>query len=572
MKKTAAALLLLQAALHGAVVYPERFGAVPGDGRDDTAAVQKAADYCSAHPGSVLAFRRKGRYDFFAGKNPKRKTTSILFRQARNLGVKGNGATLVFHGLTRALVFEECAGVVVVDLTIDWERPPFSVGKLLRNEGRVVDVELLPGFDLEGGEPVEAFMEYDPETRRPLRRGADVYHAVERTELAGERLFRMHLKRPVRLQAGSLLVLRHQVYIYNALSFGKCRNVRVERVTVHAAPGMGLHAHHTGNVLLRRFRVLPRPGRIMSTTADATHFNSCRGRIEIRDCVFEGMGDDAVNVHGMYHKVVERAGARTVLTRCRNGWIMEPAVGDRMEFTDFRTLLPYWTDVLAAVEIDRAAKLHRLTFRRPLPVALKAGDVLGNVEWAPRLLITGSTVRANRARGFLVQTRDALIEGNTFEYVSGAALHITCDADYWTESIGTRKVRVRRNVIRGVNYGAAMGPAAIRVFADIKGGKPAACGAHRDITIEENTIEDTDNAAIFLGSTDGALVRKNLIRNPCRDPNRPEGRAAIFLLNCRNVKVEENTVTGGPDMEDLVRLGAGCEEKTIRLRDNRRGG
>ena len=42
----------------------------------------------------------------------------------------------------------------------------------------------------------------------------------------------------------------------------------------------------------------------MSTNTDATHFSSCYGKLTLQNCVFEGHGDDAVNVHNYDHAFV----------------------------------------------------------------------------------------------------------------------------------------------------------------------------------------------------------------------------------------------------------------------------
>ena len=72
----------------------------------------------------------------------------------------------------------------------------------------------------------------------------------------------------------------------------------VSDVTVFTGPGMGLVGSISTNISLKHFNILLRPGsgRMMSTTADATHFSGCKGTIALEDCIFEGMGDEGINV------------------------------------------------------------------------------------------------------------------------------------------------------------------------------------------------------------------------------------------------------------------------------------
>lgn len=168
----------LRAKEDGPVIRASQFGAAPDDGKDDTAAVQAAIDKLVTVDGARLVFE-KGQYDFAAGKNPRSKRVAMLFRDAKNITIDGRAATLMFSGLTSSLVFQRCRGVTVRDLTIDWARPPFSVGTVKATSKQSLDVQVEPAFPVKGGEPVEALMEYDPATRLPRRRGREAYHVVQ---------------------------------------------------------------------------------------------------------------------------------------------------------------------------------------------------------------------------------------------------------------------------------------------------------------------------------------------------------------------------------------------------------
>jgi hypothetical protein len=76
---------------------------------------------------------------------------------------------------------------------------------------------------------------------------------------------------------------------------------------------MGIYASLTSNIELSGVAVAKKAGRPMSITADAVHFSSCAGAIVIRDSLFEGQGDDGLNVHGKWQikrRRVRLSGAR----------------------------------------------------------------------------------------------------------------------------------------------------------------------------------------------------------------------------------------------------------------------
>ncbi len=551
-----------------AVISAADLGAIPDDGQDDSAALAAAFAKCRGSAGARLVLA-KGQYDLRFG---DRRGPTLLARDCRDLTIDGQNATLMFSGVCSALTFRNVRGLTVKDLAIDWARPPFSVGAVVATGERSFDIQIEPEFPVAGGEPVGAFMQYDPQTRRPAARGLDVYEQVESTELLRPQVLRVKLKKAVAVKPGMLLVLRHQVYSHNAIDLGECDDVRIEDVTVHTTPGMGVHGSFLGALTIRRFNVVPRPRsrRVMSATADGMHFNCCYGPIVIEDCTFEGMGDDALNVHGIFMEVTQRAGERTVLATCRNNWILAPRPGDAIEFTDPATVLPYATGRVAEVTADRPAGNMRIEFADPLPERLKVGDAMGDAAWAPKLRVGGCTVRHNRARGFLVQTRDAVIENNRFEGCTGAGIHVTADFGYWRESIGTRNVAVRGNTFVGCNRGPAMAEAAVNVFAHVKDWRHAPQpGVHREVVIENNTIRDTDNSAVFIGATDGFVVRGNRIEQSCRAPTRGGGRDAIHLLNSRNGRIEGNVIppeSRGAGQQRDVGFGPGCDLDTITVK------
>ncbi|MEI6915079.1 MAG: hypothetical protein WCL39_08105, partial [Armatimonadota bacterium] len=264
----------------------------PSDaGEDDTLVVMAALEKCKGAPNPRLVFT-KGTYHFAQGKNPKAPTASMAASQIDDLTIDGQGSELIFSGLTTCFAFSACKNLTIKNLAIDWQRPPFSTGKVIAVSGKTFDVDVEAQYPVKGGEPVSAFMDWDPNTRTYKRNGLDVYYSVEKTELVRPQVLRVFVNREVPIEVGSVAVLRHQVYAYNSFVFDRCENVRVEKVNVYTCPGMAMVASHCTNMHLERFNVIPRPGtdRLMSTTADAFHFKANKGLIRIKDCVMDGMG------------------------------------------------------------------------------------------------------------------------------------------------------------------------------------------------------------------------------------------------------------------------------------------
>jgi parallel beta-helix repeat protein len=328
---------------------------------------------------------------------------------------------------------------------------------------------------------------------------------------------------------------------------------------------MGVYGVDSTAFKLLRFRTMIRPGsgRWMSTTADATHFNTCRGTITLEDCLFEGMGDDATNLHLMYMEITRKPDRRTLRLTCKvrgNQWTPRslPRPGDNLEIGGSpNPLTPYCVATVKSVETDNSAKEIIVTFTSDLPERTAAGDTVGNASACPRARIRNCVVRNNRARGMLIQTRDVLLENNRFEHCSGAALHIASDVNYWKEGIGVRDVLIRNNSFIGCNFGAGRRGAVVDIFAEV-GSELAPPGVHRDITLVGNTFEDPDGSAIHVNSADGVTIKNNTITGS-RD-------VAIAVDYSRNVHIAGNTLIDGD--KGGLKIGKNCDRQTVTIQDN----
>ena len=534
-----------------------RFGAVPDDGQDDTVAFIAAFKEAQAK-GDKRVVIPKGRYDLRADGNPDRRDTLLPVARLDGLVIEGRGAELMMSGMAGVFTFVECKKLTVRGLTIDWQRPPFSEGTVVATAPRHFDVKVLDTYPVKGGEPVGAFMSYHADTRLPDGLGLDVYNSVERTELIAPQVLRVHLTRDIPVPVGKLLVLRHQVYARNAFVFHRCSDVAVSDVTVYCTPGMGLVCGVTTNVSLKRFCVLIRPGsgRLMSATADATHFSGCKGTVSLQDFVFEGMGDDGVNVKsGLYLIVRKRLDEHTVLGQHNLKMADLPDAGDTMEMAHVDTLSPFASGKVRLAKMEPGeGNLHRVEFKTPLPAELRDGDVLGNASRVPKLRMLRCTVRANRARGVLCQTRDAVIDGCTFQNCTSAGVLVLTEVVYFFESIGTRNVTVRNSRFENCNMGAASAEGDLCALASLKDSAyPAKPGVHRDVTFEGNHIVGTSESAIFAVGVDGLKVRGNIVEQACLRSSRESGVNGIRIKDCARVVVEGNRI-------DPTRQGAGMTE------------
>ena len=98
-------------------------------------------------------------------------------------------------------------------------------------------------------------------------------------------------------------------------------DVRLENVRVINGPGMGILPIHTKNIYLDKVRFMydHESEGIITNQADAVHAFACSGDFSFTDCVFEGMIDDAINIHSQFYLLEKMDGNHITLKHTELG-------------------------------------------------------------------------------------------------------------------------------------------------------------------------------------------------------------------------------------------------------------
>jgi parallel beta-helix repeat protein len=525
---------------------------------DNAPAITAALNTLNQRGGGTLVLK-KGDYPLRAGPpipEAPNYRLCVIAHELKNITIDGSGAKLICLDNVGIFGFSNGSNITIKNLSIDYDPPPFSSGKIVRIKAdeQAFDIEPTPGNAPIDGRIVQAILAYDAQKQRLSKGGWEVYQSQgERDNDPIKRqpdgTFRVFQKRGTSLpQVGWHVVLRHQVYGRNAISFMDCKDVTLQDVLINTSPGMGLYAGRCTNVTLNGFSVKPLGDRWMSTTADATHFLACRGTVTIANSEFRSMGDDAVNIHGRYGLVTERIDDRTLAVangrmhpyydKERNPW-EQPQTGDVLEFgSPQQPLLAIGTLTVASAITDPARKRTIVTLTQPLPREVVADCVLANVSATPVVRITSSAVQRNRARGFLLQSRDVKVSNCKFEDVTGPGIQVCADTDEWWESLGSRDVEITDCAFTRCNFGVARRTAALEIFASLKNNHPAGPGAHQRLRIAGNTFTDNAGHAIALSSSSDVTIENNRVTGG--------DKTAIRVISSTNVRIIKNDSIDAP--------------------------
>jgi hypothetical protein len=543
------------------------FGVVPGSGEDATAGIRAALSAARVVSGPVTIVFPPGRYDLFAASATSHrwfisnhdslspKHVAIPICGFEELTIESVGAQLVFHGRVLPLAISDSEKVTVRGVSIDFERPFHSQAEVLSSDDGVVELAIGTEYPHEvvdeqlrmivdgGGERVWACMEFEGETGRIAFDTGDRPFRGRVEELAPGRVRVDGIgHRPT---VGNTLVLRHGGRPHPGVFVQRSAEVFFDRVTVHQAEGMGFLVQRTRDFTLTGGGVHLAPGtsRVFTTSADATHFSNCSGTVEVRDALFEGMMDDAINVHGTYLQVqgVEPGGA--VLARFKHSQSTGfdfALPGDRLRFVRSDTLLPYVEFPLA-----RARRLSDtdllLTFAGGPPAGLSAGDGIENAEATPAVFFRGNVVRNNRARGALFSSpRRTVVEDNLFDHSSGSAILLAGDCNGWFESGACQDVLIRNNrFVNCLTSRYQFTKAVISIHPEIPDLEGQQHPYHGNVRIEGNEFVTFDSPLLFARSVGGLVFRGNRIVPSEAYPALLPGRPRIHHEGCREVVIEE---------------------------------
>ena len=411
-------------------------------------------------------------------------TNAIVFPliERDGLAIEGSGSTLIFHGCTTPFAVIASRNVTLRGLTIDWATPFHVEGDVVAVDpnGCWVELDVPAQFSYRVGadgrfffvnegceqEGIKNLLAFDPERRESAFKTTDEFlkgrDGGERkrcfAEAIAPRRLRLTLSRRFNSvpATGQRLLLMPPRRIAPAVFVSDSSNIALEDVVIRHAGAMGLIAQTSRDIALERCVVAPAPdsGRFVSTTVDATHFVNCSGRITIRDCSFANHIDDAVNVHGIYQRVVERlpdGQLRTERAEYQQRGIETVRTGDVITLADGASVNVYHRSRVTAAHYpdDRYALL---TLDAP-PARVRQGDVVNTVSRQAGLSMEGCTVARNRARGVLVSTLGPVTLRNNRFHTPGSAIRISGGVDLWYESGPTSDVLIAGNLFENCKYG-----------------------------------------------------------------------------------------------------------------------
>lgn len=530
-------------------------------------------------------------------------STAFPIFNLNDLVIDGQGSMFIFHGKMVPFLIDNSKNITVKNVSVDWAMSFHSEGLIVANnpKEKSFDMKISDDYPYEIRneqlvfvkeyyehelgqtilyDPVRKAIMFDTESYTNLStiKKVKVQHNIDKIQYKykvdprGKDLKKIGNENQLRveeLEPGLVRVYNHKRKLppvgmiltskgdqsinrlAPAFRITHTNGFNAKNVNVHHAGGMGLIAENSSDLILDGFNVTASKGRMVSTSADATHFVGCRGKVQLINCTFQNQLDDATNVHGTYQEIVDvldenRLGVRMGHSQ-QQGFVIGGANDSIGLVRLSESFFDYAKLTIKSVEFING-RYQIITFNEKLPKEVQAGDLIENLDAYPDLLVENCTISSNRARGLLISNPKNTVIRNNFFSTEMEAILIPVESSHWFESGNAANVLIEKNTFQDcVHSGQDRG--VIRFETDDDNENIA----FKNVQIINNTFNHFDNYILEIHNMDGLLVKGNKITNSGTFPQLFPNNPAVSVKASKNIVFENNTYEGKVPADKLLK-------------------
>lgn len=496
--------------------------------------------------------------------------THILLNKVNKFTLEGNGSWFYFENQASALKLSNCDNVTIKNLNIDYDPLPYVQGTVVSISDNTTPRTFVfkpdPGYTM----PEKLLDDKKNTTERRIflwdkatgllkknQMGMDIVHEPQAIKKLADGNYEVKTwiwwgrsLKEAGFEPGIPVTMLRRAG--RAIRMEVCGRIELDNVDVYAS-GFVAYVGHQGDgpFIIRNCDLKRRPGtdRLLSGNADGFNIRGILKGAIIENCSAEAIGDDCVNLQGVYYKVFKQVSPTELIvatTTSNDGahpvWHFisgdpwnDPArpgnkklktwafLGKRqvLEKTALNYTIPSdrkmhaWA---AASRYQPGKSYPALKVKLDAPIKVDENSIF----WSENSIVKGSVIRNNVfhnnvARGIRLQTIDAVVENNKISYTTGCALSLAGQPGFWGESTNCQNVVIRNNVFK--DSGRCGGNAAITmtVEGDQEKAEPIA-----NILFERNQIINPRGSGIELSGCDNIRLIDNIITGLASLPYQPE--------------------------------------------------
>jgi len=417
--------------------------------------------------------------------------TAFWLHGLKNVTLDFGGAVITLHGKIQPFMIDECENITIKNAVIEYERSFHTEFDIVERNETELHLKVKDRFPcrVENG----YFIPYcnDWEIRDLHESGCHFIQAFDSETKAGKGMKVIYLGEEVKLlesppianiehvkvrkdgdtiifkgtfpekwEKGTTAVLCHSERDVSSVAMYHSKDVTIENFRIINGAGMGYYAIYTENITLNKigFFCDDLSHGIVTNDADGVHFVGCKGYVKIYDSRFEGMIDDTLNIHSVYHLTSKVSGniisaMRTKYSGCLEAIAGLFGIGDTIAVYNGMTMEEKARFVVQNINLTDDRWVTDITVDGNTE-NIAEGDVIENISTNPSLHFKNTEfINANTHQR--LQTRGkSLIENCTY----AVPMWLTGDMNYWFESSPIKDLTVRNCTFIGERAIVALRP------------------------------------------------------------------------------------------------------------------
>lgn len=446
----------------------------------------------------------------------------FVFENIKNLILDGNGSIFVVDGKVTNAVISDCENITIKNLVIKTISPnvhkftvlnkkAFSVTFSLCHESKYAKED--KGYYFYGNGYRLGFFEnkekafwtstVKPSNKNKISRTSHPFKFANKINEISPYIFEVQYPFYRNFDIGQTF------YVFDAhrsdvgILVEKSSNVVLDNVTQNFNYSLAYVAQDCENLTIENCTFSPEKNSTLelASLADFMQICMCKGKITIKNNVFDGASDDALNVHGIHFGIDRIDGNKlTVSFRHPQSWGFNPLHdGDRIEFINPKTLISIAKNkIISSKTID---DYHiELLLESSVPNNYLQ-YVIEDIDRCPELIFENNRLNRIITRAILYTSRGkCIIRNNHFISNTMSGILLSDDAKSWYESGMCCDVTIENNTF---DY-CGETPIMIKPENRVHNG-----AVHKNITIKNNTFKKYKGFCIRAKSTDNIKIENN---------------------------------------------------------------
>lgn len=497
-----------------------------------------AADRCQKH--KLFITNTVSESEYKEHELPRMQSVAFYLSDIRDLVVDGAGSTWIIDGKITNIAAERCDNLTIKNIEIRHKSPDMHELKVLKKDMFRVDFQADTDSSIQfaGGKPYFCGTDYrlraDENAAKAFWTGLvrqntpnqikrtqhPLFTAVRYKDLGNNRI-RAYFPCTARFKAGDRFYIYDARRLHAGIFINTCSSVILDHIKQRFNYSLAFVAQSSSNLTVKNCEFSPGSGPLkIASMADFMQICMCRGKVRVENNLFEGAGDDCVNVHGIHFKIVKTNNNQvTVRFMHPQSYGFNPLkTGDRIVFVDPQTLLSSGSAVIQSSDLLSPYEI-RLTL--DTCVHAKTGMVIEDTDACPDFDFVNNTVNRIITRGILITTRGKVnIKNNHFISTTMSGVLLSDDAKSWYESGPCRDVTIENN---NFDYCGADVVLIKPENAKYKG------AVHKNIRIKSNCFKKYSGHAVSAKNADSILIKENQYAN-----------GFMKMKNCNHVTADHN--------------------------------